>query len=168
MNPTMPRSWIIRIASVCAVALAVQACRPNPPEPPPPPKPAYTKEFLKSVLQNLSLEPLGPAGTAVDVLANSPEATKVFLKAWSDSEYIKAVDMEQRTEGREKAQWEEKIQWYDAVSGCVGSSDCRDLRRLQEAKNRPRTHSNPPPPPPPPRQFGGEAGADAGDADGQP
>lgn len=157
MNWTISRSWIVRVMIAFTLLLAVQACKTEK-EPPPPPKPSYTKEFLLSVLQNLTLAPLGPAGTAVEVLANSPAGTKVFLKAWADSQFIKAVDMEQRTQGREKAKWEEKIQWYDAVSGCVGSGACGDLRRIQEQKDRRR-------PPPPPLRQGGEG---SGGGDGHP
>jgi hypothetical protein len=155
MSWKMSHSWIVRTVSAFALLLALQACKTENEPPPPPPKPSYTKEFLKSVLQSLTLEPLGPAGTAVEVLSNSPAGTKVFLKAWADSQLIKAVDMEQRTQGREKAKWEEQIQWYDAVSGCLGSGACGTLRRIQEQKERPK---RPPPPPLYPSGGGSNAG----------
>ncbi|MBU4531606.1 MAG: hypothetical protein KUA43_15705 [Hoeflea sp.] len=166
MNGTTLRSRIVRIVSVCAAVLAVQACRPNPPEPPPPSKPAYTKEFLKSVLQNLTLDRLGPAGTAVEILAESPAGTRVFLKAWADTQLREANDMVERTPYPGKAEWEAKRDWYEAVSGCMGRRECDDLRRLQEAKDRAKIKSSRPLPPPP--QFRSEGGTDAGDAGGHP
>ncbi|MDZ7602421.1 MAG: hypothetical protein U1A06_13700 [Hoeflea sp.] len=165
MNRTLSLSSSVRIIGICAALLVAQACRPNPPEPPPPPKPSYTTEFLKSVLQNLTLEPLGPAGTAVEVLADSPQATKVALKAWADSQWHLANDMAEKTAYPGKAEWEAKRDWYEAVSGCMGRGECGDLRRLQEAKDRAKTKSTRPLPPPP-RQIGGEAGGGNGEAEG--
>lgn len=148
------RSTLAVLAGASIIALAVSACIPKPPPPPPPP-PSPTLEGLKSVIENLSLEPLGPAGEGVQVLMKADEITKAGLIVWlrkKEADAASAMD-------------EHRQMWYRANLDCLAQGDCADLRKMQRDKEA-KKPINRPPTMPPKRKDGESSGNDGGGSDG--
>lgn len=147
------RSTLVALAGASIIAVAVSGCFPKPPPPPPPP-PSPTLEGLKSVIENLSLEPLGPAGEGVSVLMKSDEITKAGLIVWlrrKEADAASAMD-------------EHRQMWYRANLDCLAQGECADLRKMQRdtETKKPVTRTTKRPPTMPPRTDSESSGNDSG------
>lgn len=148
------RSLLAALAGASIIALAVSGCFPKPPPPPPPP-PSPTLEGLKSVIENLSLEPLGPAGEGVSVLMKADDITKAGLIVWlrkKEADAASAMD-------------EHRQMWYRANLDCLAQGECGDLRKMQRDTEAKKPISRPPTMPPK-RKDGESSGNDGGGSEG--
>ncbi len=78
---------------------------------------------LKSIIENLALETLGPVGDVVSVLQNSSDIVKTGLLVWLKPKIADAI-----VNGNDNA-----LEKYSSFYVCIANNECEGIRKLQTA-----------------------------------
>jgi len=76
---------------------------------------------VKSIIENLVLETLGPVGDMVSVLQNSPDIVKTALLVWLKPKITDAI-----VNGNDNA-----LEKYSSFYVCIANNECEGIRKLQ-------------------------------------